>query len=58
MFYPNRAQWWVLWLTVVPAIFIWINASSGRTQDERLAAGLLIIGALLFWRLSKNRTSK
>jgi len=56
MFYPNRAQWWVLWLTTLPVLFLWINASSGKEQDERFAAGLLIIGALLFWQLSRNRT--
>ena len=50
---PDRYQWAVIWLTTIPALFLWINAGLYATdRAERFAAGIVIVGALLVWRLS------
>ena len=56
MYYPNRAQWAVIWLTVLPALAFWVDAADyfGSHQGERLAVSLLVIGGLLFWQFAKR----
>lgn len=49
--HPNRHQWWVIWLTVVPALLLWVS-SGPHIETERLALALLSVGALVVWRLS------
>jgi hypothetical protein len=56
VFYPNRRQWWVIWIIYPLASFIWIGAAegAGRTQDDRFALALLGFGALLVWRFARK----
>lgn len=56
MWYPSRLQWVVIWLTGVLALTLWVGgAPYGRGQD-RAAAAVLILGALLVWQLAGGRS--
>jgi len=47
MWYPNKAQWWVIWIVGVVAFLFLVNGVVG------VALGLVVLGALLVWQLSK-----
>ena len=55
MWYPEKRQWAVIWLAVLPAMVLWVNASGARQPEERLAVCLVITGALLAWQFQKKR---
>jgi hypothetical protein len=48
---PNQRQWWGIWLTIVPALLLWIDGA------ERLAAAVTIVGGLLVWQFGTRRKS-
>jgi hypothetical protein len=54
MWYPNKTQWWIIWLTVPLALFVWADAGMGDEENERYALALLVIAALLVWRFSRR----
>jgi len=55
MWYPNKAQWWVIWITAILLILLIMVDASGETEPSHLGASILIIGSLLVWQLSKRR---
>ena len=53
MWQPTQTQWWVIWLTVIPASIIWVQDAWGyQGGTTRLVISLLVIGGLLVWKLS------
>ncbi len=56
MWYPNRAQWVAIWISSLLALAIWILNVGGQKQIDRLATGIVCVGALLVWQLSKKKT--
>ena len=52
MWQPSRVQWWVIWLTAIPALLVWLASSNSYNEGERMAASIVIVGGLLFWRFS------
>jgi hypothetical protein len=54
LWYPNRVQWWVIWVSVLLALFIW-NVNATRSNEvERGVLSILVIGALLVWRFANR----
>lgn len=51
---PSRAQWLIIWLTVIPALMFWITALAPSEANERIAGGLVVVGGLLFWQFGKR----
>jgi Sec-independent protein secretion pathway component TatC len=55
MWYPNKAQWWVIWVVFVVASFLFVGAMSGPDETMlALASCVLVFGGLLVWRLNKK----
>ena len=57
MWYPNRAQWWAIWVGFVTAAFVWYDGASYDGSTERLAVIVLVGTGLLVWKLSRHRNS-
>ena len=60
MWYPNKAQWWVIWIAALLAMWTWIEAAdtgyrSRSDVTERVAGSIIIIGGLLVWQLARFR---
>lgn len=54
MWRPSQKQWWVIWATVIPASLLWVQDRWGREGGAtRLAISLVVIGALIVWKLSQ-----
>ena len=53
MWYPNTAQWWVIWIVAILACFVFIASSESGLVDGMCLIGL---GALLVWQLSRRKT--
>ena len=53
MWYPNKYQWVVIWLTSLLALVIWVF--SAHNPEGRIAISILTIGLLLIWQLSRPR---
>lgn len=49
MLYPNKAQWWVIWIVAVLAFLFLVNGA------VEVALGLVALGCLLVWQLSRLR---
>ena len=49
MLYPNKAQWWVIWIVAVLAFLFLVNGA------VEVAFGLVALGCLLVWQLSRLR---
>ena len=49
VWYPNRSQWVVIWVATSLSSFLWIIDAP---SPGRLAGVIVVIGALLVWRLS------
>jgi zinc-ribbon domain len=47
MWYPNRPQWWVIWITVV-LTFAFAGISDGNPLGPVFVA---VVGLLIIWRL-------
>ncbi len=47
MFYPNRAQWWVIWITTVIGLVFWINAApyDSPSMYDRMTFAIFAVGA-------------
>ena len=54
MWYPNKAQWWVIWIVALLASFIFVNSVHWRNQGVTFAFCLVGLGALLVWQLAKK----
>jgi len=60
MWYPNRWQWGVIWLTAILALTLWNNSYTGNVagvSERRLMVSIVIVGALLAWMLARKRPS-
>ncbi len=55
MWYPNRAQWWVIWLVSPPVLLGWIALESGQDQDERVLSSLVVLGILPVWWFARPK---
>ena len=56
MWYPNRAQWCVMWIASALAFFLFLDTVPRymtKTLELRSAIGLLWFGGLLVWQLSR-----
>jgi hypothetical protein len=51
MWYPNSAQWWVLWIVAIIVCFALIAAY----DIMGIVPSVVIIGALLVWRFSRRK---
>ena len=50
---PNVNQWVVIFITTMPALFLWVRSGMYENDRiERLAAAIVVVGLLLVWRLS------
>mgnify|MGYP006155184313 CR=1 FL=1 len=50
---PNVNQWVVIFITTLPALFLWVRSGMYDTDRvERLAAAIVVVGLLLVWRLA------
>lgn len=50
MWYPNRAQWWVIWITTLVVLALWIGvAEYSGDQENRFVVSLAVVGMLLVW---------
>lgn len=47
--YPNRRQWWVIWITAILGVIGLMNGGEGAV----FAFCVTIIGVLLVWRLQR-----
>lgn len=57
MVYPNRRQWWVLYVAVPLVLAVWIDGGRSSTdlgEADRAAISLAIGTAFLVWRLSQR----
>jgi hypothetical protein len=55
--YPNRRQWWVIWIAYAATAFVAFAAPHDSDDDGPLLIAFIVIGAvLLVWRFS-NRPS-
>jgi hypothetical protein len=52
MWYPNRAQWWVIWSIAALFSLLGLFAAFGR-EPGLLLIMVLVDGALLVWRLQR-----
>jgi hypothetical protein len=53
LWFPTRAQWFVIWTVTVLALLIWWLDPSGNEFRKGIIS-VLIIGALFIWRLSRR----
>lgn len=56
MWYPNKFQWVVIWVTALSAFAVWIFVPISATSNirDRVVIALLVIGGLLVWQLSRG----
>jgi len=54
MWYPNKAQWWVIWITAILITLLIMMDAREETEPLHIGACVLIIGILLTWKLSKR----
>jgi len=58
MWYPNKHQWWVIWIAAI--IAFWVLATgdtNSNTQPFVIAFGIVGLGLLLVWQLSRKGKS-
>src|SRR5207245_9562886 len=55
MWRPSRMQWLVIWLTVLVALALWVSGSPYGKEQDRAAASIVVLGALLVWQLAGRR---
>jgi hypothetical protein len=60
VWYPNKPQWWVIWITSGLAYFVFYARNADESQlvvsvfmGPQAPWGYLWIGALLVWQLSR-----
>ena len=50
---PNVNQWVVIFITILPALFLWVRSGMYENDRvERLAAAIVVVGLLLVWRMA------
>ena len=55
MWYPNRGQWWGLWLTAIAlCLLLLLMAGEGAGSPAPLLIIALIIGGLIVWQRAKG----
>jgi len=54
MWYPNKAQWWVIWVVAILASFVFVLNSYASNQGIVFGACVVGLGALLVWQLSRK----
>jgi len=59
MLYPNKRQWWVIWITdFLISLLIYLHASESELDKafaSHAALIILITASLLVWRLSDRK---
>jgi hypothetical protein len=58
LWYPNRRQWWALWIGYIVAIVMNGEGVDPGLHPERATVFLVIGIALLVWRLSRSRQQR
>ena len=58
MWYPEKRQWAVIWLAVLPAMVLWVNASGARQPEERLAVCLVITRGVTCLAVSEEEVNR
>jgi hypothetical protein len=54
MWYPNKSQWWVIWIVFVVASYFFVGSMWGDKATLALAFCVLVFGGLLVWRFNKK----
>ena len=50
---PNVNQWVVIFITIIPALYLWDRSGMYENDRvERLAAAIVVVGLLLVWRMA------
>ena len=58
MWYPNKRQWWVIWISAILVILLMLLRVPGLyLSDAAIYYGIIIIiiGSLLVWQFSDRR---
>jgi hypothetical protein len=53
MWYPNKAQWWVIWVASILA-FLAFERDADDVLNPITGLAILWFGGLLVWQLSKR----
>ena len=54
MWYPNKAQWRVIWTVAILASFVFVINVSPSEQGIVVGTCLVVLGALLVWQLNRK----
>jgi hypothetical protein len=56
--YPNRAQWFAIWVTTVIVLILCVGSADDEDEGERLALSVGIVGALVVWMPARPKAPR
>ena len=58
--YPNRRQWWTIWITYGFTVLVNVDSLNAKTDDEfaLLTRFMVVFGTLWVWRFARTKAER